>query len=81
MNVELQEDFLFSTGARTSGEYDYIDFPALSVRADQKTRQFLIETKEPSVKGKGVDIRVAIPFAIIPSLMEAVLKSLTNDGD
>ena len=78
MNVELQEDFKFSTGARTDSlSYTY-DFIASSVQTDDANQNFVILAREPPGKGKGVDIRLTFPYAVIPSLMEAVLKSLSD---
>ena len=56
----------------------YPDFPAVSVEAHRAGRKFLVRSQEPAEKGKGVHILVEIPYAIIPSLMEAILKSLSD---
>ena len=64
---------------RSFGEvYMYPNFPAISVEADRAGRKFLVRTQEPAEKGKGVHVLVEIPYSIIPSLMEAVLKSLSD---
>lgn len=78
MKIELQEDFHFSTGARTGQIYSQ-NFDASSVHADHHKRIFTIRASEPQGKGRGVDIMLEIPFAIVPSLMEAILKSYLGE--
>jgi hypothetical protein len=80
VKVELQEDFHFLTGARTGQIYSQ-KFDASSVHVDHNKRIFTVRASEPQGKGRGVDIMLEIPFEIVPSLMEAILKSYSNEPD
>ena len=78
MNVELAEDFRFSTSARSGKSWPH-NFAAWNVRADRKKREFTILADEPSEKEKGISIRLKIPFECVPSLVEAMRKSLSEE--
>jgi hypothetical protein len=78
--VELADDFRFSTGARSGNDYER-PFSASKIVADGASRRFVITAREPAEKLKGVDIMLELPYEVVPSLMEAILRSLTTDKD
>jgi hypothetical protein len=72
----IAEKINVSSGARSGGQRAYTDF---ATRIEAKNGVITIHATEPVIEGKGVDIRIGIPYGVLPDLLHRVLGSLGKD--